>query len=337
MDAVRKRQWKARVETARDLESLVAEYGDDVVEFSLQPSLPVVLTTPFLRQQVHRTPGAPVSFDTTYDISSDGLKLSLFVVSALSLEKRFVPFLACIHRRLDADAYRRIFLRFFSMFGLFGSLPASFSGVTVDFASGAGTSRRGPSTPATPTPAPTLCARRSWRRRTRGFACASSTSLRASSRSCARARRRARCIELAKKLLSVASEHGFGAAAFRRAQQALFDALAGVDGYGDWHRWWLQADDGAHRTLLLDVGPGTVRRLLLDTTSASESQHRVFRATRSIPEGGSRPQAQAGDRRRGVDVDKSNDFDVPEPRTTAGGASFSFLATFAPTSRSDPS
>src|SRR3989338_4938071 len=279
MDAVRKRQWKARVETARDLESLVAEYGDDVVEFSLQPSLPV-LTTPFLRQQVHRTPGAPVSFDTTYDISSDGLKLSLFVVSALSLEKRFVPFLACIHRRLDADAYRRIFLRFFSMFGLFGSLPASFSGVTVDFASGAGTSRRGPSPPATPTPAPTLRGRRSWRGRTRGLACASSTSLRASSRSCARARRRARCIELAKKLLSVASEHGFGAAAFRRAQQALFDALAGVDGYGDWHRWWLQADDGAHRTLLLDVGPGTVRRLLLDTTSASESQHRVFRATR---------------------------------------------------------
>jgi len=96
----------------------------------LYPSLLIALTTPFLREQVRRTR----SFDTTYDISSDGLKLSMFVVSALSLEKRFVPFLACIHRRLDADLYRRIFYLFFSLFGLFGSLPTSFSGMTVDFA-----------------------------------------------------------------------------------------------------------------------------------------------------------------------------------------------------------
>lgn len=122
------------METTQVLEAIVEKYGADVVEFSLQPSLLIILTTSFFRQQAQRTPGAPVSFDSTYNLTTDGLKLSMFVVSALSLEFRYVPFLACIHRAMDADVYRRIFIKFFSLFGRFGAQPVGFSGVTTDFA-----------------------------------------------------------------------------------------------------------------------------------------------------------------------------------------------------------
>jgi hypothetical protein len=114
------------------LETVVAEARDSVYTFEISPSLLIIVSTPFQRAQLHRTPGAALVFDTTFNITGDGLKLSLFSVRSSAIY-RYFPVLYCIHRRLDADVYFRIFRAFFQLFGFFGS-RGSFCGVTVDFA-----------------------------------------------------------------------------------------------------------------------------------------------------------------------------------------------------------
>ena len=283
MVTVRKRQSKARSTTAQSVESLVAKLGEGVVEFSFKPSLLIILTTPFLRMQDYRTPGAAVSFDTTYNISSDGLKLSLFVVSSLTLDSRFVPFLACIHRRLDADLYRRIFLRFFALFGLFGSSPSSFAGLTADFADAIKSG---------------YVAAWSEHFTSTGLPLESGHSLRDDALQrlrlckfhflkgldtfmkdgCAPKDTRNQIFDLARSLLEVASNHGNRSDAFRKAEKALFNSLARIDGYDSWHSWWVRDDSGSHWTCLFDVGERSTRHTLLDTTNPSESQHRVWKS-----------------------------------------------------------
>lgn len=243
-----------------------------VPTFEFSPSLLVIVCSPFQKSQITRTPGAAVSFDTTYNITADGIKLSMFVVKSPSLQGRFFPVMHCLHRSLDADVYQRIFTTFFSCFGMFGIEGNKFCGITFDFADAicegylTAVSNLPDAASLVPLEHVRMCKFHFMKNlvaliRNAGIPDDKQGAL----------------ILLARKMLGAAAEAGVKSPPFRASQASLFSALSEHSGFDSWLAWWVEGSGGRHWACLTDVGPGTIRHRLHDTTNSSESQNRVVK------------------------------------------------------------
>ena len=220
-------------------------------------------------------------FDTTYNVTADGMKLTMFVVRSTSLQDRFFPVMHCLHRALDTDLYRRIFRAFFLCFGLLGS-DGGFSGVTIDFADAISegyaiacrevTGKDSLEDGAGGTGSFVRMCKFHFLKNLLAF-------LRSAGAS---PDQQQAAIAAAHSMLTFASEHGRLSKGFKTAEKQLLQLLSGHSGYDSWRKWWLGNNGGLHWACLTDVGPGTARHVLYDTTNASESQNRVVKMDHGV-------------------------------------------------------
>jgi len=247
----------------------VAEHSSKILVFEMVPSLLLIVCTPFQREQLNRTPSASLTLDTTFNITADGLKLTMFVVRSAALLDRFFPIMYCIHRRLDSGTYERIFLCFFKQFGCFGK--NGFTGVTVDFDDSISSGYAAAFQQLSP-------------EKDDGFAFLRMCkfhflkNLLSFIRSGgATPKIQGQVIETAQQLITVASQSGSDSTLFQQTESNLFNILSRFPGFEGWRKWWTQNNQGLHWRCIFDVGPNSTRHHLYDTTNPSESQNRVIK------------------------------------------------------------
>ena len=266
------------METARDVESRVEADKTNVLAYEFSPSLLIVICTPYQREQLNRTPTAAVTMDTTYNITSSGLKLTMFLIQSLTLVGRFYPIMHCLHRELNAETYKRMFLHFFRQFGLFG--PGGFTGLTIDYADAISSAYVSASaeysnfqinTNSITTPIDGLQYLRMCKfhfmKSLHTFT--QSTDL--------EPKIRGQITKSAQTLFLVASQYGITSPEFLDAKNTLFDFFKSVKSFPDWENWWVNNSNGRHWKCTFDIGPGTPRARLWPTTNPSEAQNRVMK------------------------------------------------------------